>query len=319
MHHDGGAQARLVGEHAALEAPGHSLGDDRPAHAAGSGLEVERALEDGREGGGHLADVHDDDDQGTNDEEHRHEGHDALVRRGDAPEAAQDHQRQEHDHHQRGDDIHHGGVGADQRVDALGNRGHLPHVADAEGGHDGEQGKQPRQDRTDDLAVLHGPDAVLEVVHRAAAPFALLIPAAEEDAQHVFGVIGHHAHDRGDPHPEDRARAAHGDGIGHAGDVARADRGGQGGAQRLELGDGMPVMALADALFVEQSADGIAPHVAEAGELEKPGQHRHEDARADEQHQGGHAPDDAVDRVVEGSNLFCQVVHGITILSEHKK
>jgi hypothetical protein len=122
---------------------------------------------------------------------------------------------------------------------------------------DGEEGEQDGQHLADQLAVLHLAHAVLQVIHRAAAPFAFFVPAAEEDAQHVFGIVGHHAHDGGDPHPEHRAGAAHGDGVGHARDVARADGGGQGGAQGLELGNGMLILAPGDALVGEQAADGV--------------------------------------------------------------
>ena len=310
VNHDGGAEAGLVGENAPLEAPGHGLGDHGPADAAGGGFKVEGAGKNGSEGRRNPADVHADDDQGADDKEDGHEGHDALVGGGDPLQPADNHQRQKHDDHDAGDQIHRAGIRGNQRVDALGDGSHLAHVADAEGSQHREDGEQHGQHRAGNLAVLHLADAVLQIVHGAAAPFAPLIPAAEEKAQHVFRIIGHHADDGGDPHPENGAGAAHGNGVGHAGDVSRADGGGQGGAQGLELGDGMPVVAVANSFFLlEQTPDGVGPHVAEAAELEEPGQHGHQNAGADQEHQRGNAPDHAVDGVIDGSYSLRETIH----------
>ena len=49
-----------------------------------------------------------------------------------------------------------------------------------------------------------------------------------------LGVVGGHAEQGDDPHPEDGARAAHDDGTAGAHDVARAHLGRDSGGQRLE-------------------------------------------------------------------------------------
>jgi hypothetical protein len=55
--------------------------------------------------------------------------------------------------------------------------------------------------------------------------------------------------------------------------------------------------------------------VAEPAELEKTRQHGHQDAGADQEHQGGDAPDNAVDGIVDGGNGLREVTHVRSILS----
>ena len=84
------------------------------------------------------------------------------------------------------------------------------------------------------------------------------------DRQRNLAVLGYHAQQGGDPHPENSAGAADGDGARHAGNVAGADGGRQGGADCLERGNG----ALAGlGSLLEELTDGIAPDGTEFAEL----------------------------------------------------
>ena len=121
---------------------------------------------------------------------------------------------------------------------------------------------------------------------------ATVILLAVMHRQDHFAIFRRHAHQRGAPHPEQRARAAEEDRRGHTGDVAGTDRRGQAGHQRLERTD------LAR-FFVAFRAS--APDQCEAGadtrqrhELE----HRHqEETGAQNQHQHGRAPDETVNAI----------------------
>ena len=57
------------------------------------------------------------------------------------------------------------------------------------------------------------------------------------DGQQALGILGGHAEEGGDQHPEQSAGAAGGNGGGHADDVAGADGGREGGAEGTEAGD----------------------------------------------------------------------------------
>ena len=144
--------------------------------------------------------------------------------------------------------------------------------------------------------------AVREVIHRAAGPFASHIPAAEIDAEHILGIVGHHTEKRRYPHPEHRAGSAYADCRRNARDVARADCGRESGAHRLKRRNG--ALAVGMRVLGEQLAYGLVPPVGEVRYLEKAGKHRHKHARAYKQHKTERAPDKAVDHVVTLRNLF---------------
>ena len=80
---------------------------------------------------------------------------------------------------------------------------------------------------------------LLDIVGGAASELAVLaadLPDLREGGFDECGCGGDGGHD---PHPEDRARPADGDGRGDAGDVTRADAGGGGDHQGLERGNAL--------------------------------------------------------------------------------
>ena len=101
------------------------------------------------------------------------------------------------------------------------------------------------------------------------------------------------------PHPEDGAGTAGNDGRRHAGDVAHAHGGGQGGAEGLELGNGALVLHVPGNVLVENAADGVLHPMAEMGELEALCHDCHQNAGGDQQRQHRDAPDEAVDGAVD--------------------
>ena len=241
-----------------------------------------------------MGNIHKEDDNGADHIEDDHERDDFLSDRGNTLQAA-DYDQSDQDHDDCAGDP---GGEAEDGLHIAGDGVHLRHVADAEGGDEAEKGEQKGQYLADACAALFGAQTVAEIVHRAAGPFALGVFAAVEDAEDVFGIVGHHAQEGHDPHPEHGAGAAHEDGAGHADDIAGADGGGQGGAETLELGDTLILGMGGDVLVLENRADGLFHPVTEMGHLEDFRQDRHQHADKRQQSQGRHTPDNAVDSVV---------------------
>ena len=266
----GGAHAGLVGEQAALGTLGDG-GDDAEGHAADLGLRVEGALEDEAEGRGHLAGMGDEDSQTADDVDDGHEGNDLLGDGGEALHAAQEDEAGDGGHEQADDprgDAESGGAGGGDGVG-------LHHAAhEAQGQDDGDREEAGQEGAK--LAVEGG----LDVVDRAAVHGAVGVDLAGLLSQDGLGVVGGHAQDGDEPHPEDGARAAHEDGTAGTHDVAGAHLGGNGGGKRLE-GAHAALMLLA----VEgEIAEHAAHTLAEAAELHTAGADGEEKARADEQH-----------------------------------
>ena len=205
MDHDGGAKARLVGEyaplHALLNGQLHAVAHD----AAAGGPEGESALEDRGKYRWHHFDVHDQNGNGANHINQHHKGHDFLRDGGDALQAAHDDQSAQNQQYNAADPCRH----AEHRLHIARNGVDLSHIADAEGCQEAEQREGRRQNCADLLAALFRAKAVPQIVHGAAAPLALLVFPPVIDAQHILGVVGHHAEEGNDPHPEHRAGAAH--------------------------------------------------------------------------------------------------------------
>ena len=297
--HRRGAQAGLVGEHAALHAPGDAQ-EHGAAGTAGDAGGGEGAHKDVMEDGGQGVGVVDNHHQGGDDVDQSHHGDQLLGDGAQALDAAEedhggeggqgDAQHQVHD--LLGLLAEAGLEGHDHVVDGGDDVAHLHGVADAEGSQGGEDTEQDAQP----LPVLA--QAVLDVVHGAAHPVAVLVPLTELHGQGNLGVLGTHTDEGSDPQPEDGAGAAQGDGGGDTGDVAGAHGACQGGGHGLEGGH----LTLAGCGFVEDLADGVLHGVAELAELHATGAQGHQDARAHQQDQHGNAPYESVDRTVNAFN-----------------
>ena len=180
----------------------------------------------------------------------------------------------------------------------------LPHVADAERGENGKDRKQNSQHLADTLHAFFTAETVRKIVHCAAGPLTVRIAAAEIDAEHIFGIVRHHAEERRNPHPEHRTRAADHDGGGNTGDVAGADGRSQRRTERLKLRDRLFVRLGSGVAFAEQTANGHLPPVPQMRDLEHTRGKRHDDAGADQQYKADLDPHESVDRVVD----LCQFV-----------
>ena len=292
-----GTEAGLVGEHAALDAPGddqdHGANDTTGDTAGG-----ESTLEDVVEHGGQGVGIANDHDQAGQDVDDCHDGHQLLGDSAQALDAAEQNHGGQDDQDDAQDDVDQGllvkvGVeGGDHGVDGRGDVAHLHGVADAEGC----QGRKDTEDSTQPLPVLA--EAVLDVIHGAADPVAVLVAFTEPDGQQDLGVLGRHADQGGDPQPEHGTRAAQRDGGGDTGDVTGTD----GTSQRRTHGlEGRHFAFLGFGLG-EDLAQGVLHGVAELTELHAEGPDGQQDTGTHQEDEHGDAPHDAVDGTVDGLN-----------------
>jgi hypothetical protein len=241
---------------------------------------------------GHI-NVQDDDREGAEDVNGRHQRDDLLCRRADALEAAEEDQREKDREGDSGDEPDDaavntcgiGGEGAHRGRDDARDRVALRHVADAERGEGSEEG----EGNGEPFPVFAEP--VRDVVHRAAGPFALRVPLAVPDRENDLAVFRAHAEEGRDPHPEDGSRPAERDGSGDSGYVAGSDRRGEGRGHGLEGGDRSLVARL---LSREGLSDRVLHGPAEMPELDRAGSAKNPYADSENQGDRGDAPYDAI-------------------------
>ena len=127
----GRAHAGLVGEEAALDAVEHGRGQ-AAGDAARRFLEAEGAHDDVAQHAGHLAEVHDQDDDGEQQVDAGHERHDHLGHLGDLADAAEDDDAGQ----RRDDEAGHQRRQAERALDGAGDRVGLHRVEDEAEGDD---------------------------------------------------------------------------------------------------------------------------------------------------------------------------------------
>ena len=288
MRDRGRAETGLVREDAAGKALLHGHHDGIAEDTAADAFEREGAREDLAEDGGDVADAHDDDHNAGQDIEDRHEGHQQRGDLADALDAAECDKRDDHgDQNARGNGGNMKEIAQRARdLTALGD------VADAEGG---EAAQQAEDDRHPFPALA---DAVFDVVHRAAVIDAVFVLHTVLHGQHDLGILGDHAEEGRNPHPEHRAGAARKDGARDAGDVAGADRAGQGRRHGLKRRD---VRAVVFGLFfLKQRPDRVFENPPEVRNLQPVDADRQIDAGSHQQQEHQRPPRKAVDRTVDG-------------------
>ena len=198
---------RLVGEQAAGNT-GADRDDDRCAEeAAARRLGVEGAAEDTAEGFRKVGDVDDESDQGHQQIGAGHPGDDRFSDPADRLDAADDDDEDGDRSHRAADPF----LDAEQFVGAVTEAVGLDAVA---GDQRGEERAEAEQD------CQPGPfraEADGDIAHRAAAIGAVSGLLAKAHGQRALGKGQRHAEQGSNPHPEDGAGAAQGDGGGYAG------------------------------------------------------------------------------------------------------
>ncbi len=276
----GRAHSGLIGEESSCDAVAHRLLNRRADDAARSRGGVERADEDALYSGNELVKVDEDDDEASDNVDKRHYGHDLLGGRRDAPDAADEHKCRDGGNDYSGDN--------GRNVKGLGEGARdgvrLHHVADEAERDDHRAGEE----YCERLAM----EAVRYVIGRASGDVAGVVLRLEELREHRLGEDGGHAEEGGNPHPENRARAAHGNRCRGSRDVAGSDLRGDRGSERLERGHA----ALSCPLAVEARArEGELDRCDELPDLDEAEAQREVDADADkERNKAADAPKIAV-------------------------
>ncbi len=323
VNHDRRAKTRLVRENAALEALRHRLFDENADPTAKEGGRRKGKLEDRNEHRANLADVDANDDERAEDVNDSHDRNNDLGKAGNTLQPADDNEGaddKQENAKQQVDDIDIGagdhaeaGVLEEGGVHVKNDLIDLRHVSDTEGSKDGKAREEDRQDlrgRRKPLLAVALAKPVAQIIHRATRPLAVLVAAAVVDAEQVFREVGHHSEEGGEPHPENRAGATRYDRGGNARDISRADRGGKGGAKRMELRDALFVGLLgAFAVLFKDTGDGLLPPMPDVPHLKDLGEHGQQNAGTDEKDEAGKTPYRAVDGVVDVCDAIDKLFH----------
>ena len=288
MRDRGRAETGLVREDAAGKALLHGHHDGVAEETASDTLKGKGTRKDLAEDGRNVADAHNDDHDAGYNIEDRHEGHQQRGHLADALDAAERNQRDDKGDQNTG----HHGRHMEEVAQRTGDFAALGNVADA------ERSKAAQQAEDDGHPFPAFADAVFDVVHRAAVIDALFILHAILHRQDDLGILGDHAEEGRNPHPEHGTGAARKDGARDAGDVAGADRAGQGRRHGLE---GRDVRAVVFGLFfLKQRPDRVFENPPEVRNLQPVNTERQIDAGSHQQQEHQRPPRKAVDRTVDG-------------------
>ncbi|MNE07986.1 hypothetical protein D3C80_1006280 [compost metagenome] len=266
------AQAGFVGEHTTL----HTHDDGAAQQAAKRRVEAEGALEDGFQHGWHVLDLGADHVQGHADVGQGLDRYQQVRNRGDTLDTTDEHQAEQGG---QGD----AGVLRFEAESVLQRVGHGVGLQAVEGEAVGHQ-QQDREHHCHPAQL----QAVLDVVGRAATVQAVAVAPLVDLGQGALEKAAGHAHQRGYPHPEHRARAAEGHGDADTGDVTGTDTAGQAQHQRLERAQ---LAGLAAQGFLED-----AEHVAEMAELDETGAQGEIAAESDDKHDEEFPREEIVER-----------------------
>ena len=282
----------FVGEQAAGNTEAHGLLDGDAEGAAASGFGAEGHHEDGLEGFGNGGDVGKDDHKAAEHVQHSHDGHELFGHAGDALGTADEDEAAKHGHEDTGMDGVEAEGGLAGGADGVG----LHHVAHEAAGKDDGNGEEHGQSLTEG-ALEGGAD----VVGRAAHGFAVFVGFLILKGEHGFGIVGGHAEEGAEPHPEDSAGAAGGDGGSRTGDVASAHLSGNGGGEGLEGAHAGLIGAFAmQGCVAEEALEGVA-ELANLDEAQAEGV---ENTGAAEEEEKEPAPQYVIDGIDKGSNEF---------------
>ena len=292
-----GAETCFVGEHAAR----HTLGDDLRkgvAHDAAAGsLQIERLAENHAKGVGNIADMGADCNQRHDDKQQRHKRHKHACHLADALNAADDDDRRDCRHDNADHQLDRPVVVKVKEVrDCLCHRAgdfvrlHAAHA-------DCRKGAKNRGAVGEPLPA----QTVGDIIESAAGQVAVLVALAEVQTEHVFGVVCHHAEERGNPHPEHRAGTSRENRGHNAHNVAGADGARDRGGERLKLRDRFEprILFFAAAQTFERRNNGGVQRFAEVCNLQKFCADSEQNTGTEDQNDNRPAPNNTVEKVVD--------------------
>ena len=304
----GGTHAGLVGEQAACNAVAHCLAYRDADCAAEDGLRVKRRNEDGLERRDDCRVVEAENDNAACHIEQRHDRDDLLGNGSDTADAAEEDERRD----ECADDADRDLRCAERRLERYADRVCLHHVAgEAEREDDGN-----REETGEKLAET-ALKTCADVVDRAAGHVTALIGGLVLLRKDRLAVDGGHTEESGEPHPENRARAAGVKCGSRARDVAGADLRRDSGRQRLKRAH-----AVRARLFtVERKvAEQMLPAGAELADLDKARADGKHDAGTYEEIQQQTVPYDVADLAYPFCQYFhCHFLHSPFLSAANKK
>ena len=299
MSHRRRTKAGLVGEHAAFHAPSDNQ-NNRTYCTACHAFRGESAGENFGKHSRQIGSIVHQHDHACHNVYHSHEGNQLLRHRAQTLNAAEQNDCGQHHQNQTQHHIHCGlsteirVKGKDYGVDRVGDIAHLNRVTDAKGGQSGKD----TEDSTQPLPIFA--QTVLDVVHRAAYPVAILILFPELHRQKNLGIFGGHTNQSCNPQPKDGARAAQGDRGGDTRNVTGAHRAGQRRTHRLE-GSNFAFFCFP---LLKDFTNGVLHGIAELPELDASVADGQQNAAAHQKDQHGDAPDKAIDCTVNTCDQF---------------
>ena len=177
----------------------------------------------------YLFDVQAEDDDPGRQIDEGHQGNERLGDQSDHADSGDDHEPDR----ERDADPERKAVLETRRFGKLGEG--LVDLEERDTRPDAENRKEGGKDRPEScITALCEP--LLNVMHRASRYGAVRIDPAVGDAERAFHHLGRHSQDARQDHPEHGSGTADRNGHGDSRDVADADRSGERGAQRLEMG-----------------------------------------------------------------------------------
>ena len=202
-----------------IDRPGNTLPDRQrncsaceSAYSSGAG---ECALENAHQHGGYVGDVHENDDNGAQQIDGAHDGHNLFCHPSDGVFTADD----EKQNKSGVNDAHGHDVKSEGGVQCLGDCVGAAALGELHEQADGEKYGQ----RAADFFALLTLDAALHVIHGAAHVFAVAVFSTVIKAQRNLSHFQHHAEKCPDEHPENGAGAAYSNRSSYAGNVAHTN------------------------------------------------------------------------------------------------
>ena len=280
-------------------------------HASRDGGGSEGSFEDGGKYSGDVLYVQHDDSQSQDHIEKGHERHEHLCNSPDPLDTAQkDHgdQHRDDDPDDQAGGRHRGRTDhmeiEERRIDGGGDGIDLCGVPRAEYGEHAEQGKyisHPAPFRS---------ESVFDIVPGTADPVAVFVFLSEMYRERYLGKFGAHSEKSGNPHPEDRARTADGDGACYAGDISGAHGRRKRGTDRLEGRDG----SLGCLFFMEERSEGHLESISEFLELNEARAEAEQQSHTDDADHGRNTPDKSVDSAVDLFDCFQHKIDSFLLL-----
>ena len=225
--------------------------------SAGDGSRCERAYKDLIEGQRDISPVIEDYDQRSQDIKSRHERHHGLCYFRDTLHTAGEDKYGKYCHDQSHDPLRDSKCSMERCSDGVGLYC-VPHESKS-------KDQKYRKDTCQDLAES-SLERAADIVYRSTGYDPVVSDLLISLCHQSLGINGSHSQEGSNPHPEDRARSADGDGCSRAGNITGTNLCRNGGCQSLER---THTVISGLALLAEQSAEHLLDAPLKSANLDK--------------------------------------------------